>query len=584
MSTDMVDVEDDALSAVNDRIEESTYVRLCAGVAVLKEPDRVLVASSLGRKLLTGGDAQRIATTLIPLLDGRHTVAEACAMSGMSKAATTQAISLLRSFGLVEYSESSLGDVGSMSRHAFALFSQVTSSAGHRNSQETADALAGSAVLIEAPGPVAEPLRDDLMACGISSVSIADPADGECMAVAVARTAQAVYPLVIGVELPGGGPLSPQLAALCRERRVKFLRAARNGSVAELGPLFFPGYTACYDCFIRSYREYFNGDTSGQRAPGAPGDSGDHVLDNVLAAMIADEALAVLGHIRVPRSYRNMTLVSLSDYSDKHLTVVPYPDCPVCGALYACAEEASPAAAYEWQVHAMPKEFGSPGPAKSAVADLVSMRASFPSSPSYPLPAAARLPACQQGSPEAERVPAFDLTGLAAVLARTAGRRLPGHPSDFRRWAPSGGNLASVRAYVVAEGAGFGEASEILLVYDDIEHRLKAARACRMHISRLLSGTGLRASSPSAAIVFVVDVARVARKYGSFAYRLSHLDTGVAAAQLAAVIQELDLTVTFAPSWSPELAEILELLPEREYVSGLALISQGDRPSDAAYC
>jgi hypothetical protein len=101
-------------------------------------------------------------------------------------------------------------------------------------------------------------------------------------------------------------------------------------------------------------------------------------------------------------------------------------------------------------------------------------------------------------------------------------------------------------------------------------------------VSELLAGTGLAAAEPAAVIVLVAHVARIARKYSSFGYRLAHLDAGVAATQLITVGQELGLAVEFAPGWRADLADLLELLPEQEYITALAVLRPQERPVDAA--
>jgi hypothetical protein len=119
--------------------------------------------------------------------------------------------------------------------------------------------------------------------------------------------------------------------------------------------------------------------------------------------------------------------------------------------------------------------------------------------------------------------------------------------------------------------------AELLTVYDDIEHRLIVARAGRVGIGSVLAETGLEPVEPAAVIVLVAHVARIARKYTSFGYRLAHLDAGVAAAQLIAVAQELDLAVAFAPTWSADLAELLELLPDQEHITAVAVLTPQER-------
>jgi SagB-type dehydrogenase family enzyme len=569
-----------------DTLGDDTYVRFCEGLAVLVEGNRVVMTGGLRRQMFTGRDACRVAAELVPLLDGRRTAAEACAASGMKQEAAKQAISILRSLGLVEYADRPFRDDGRLTSHVSAFLSRAAHAAGtYRNSEDSRDALATSAVLVLAPASIAKPLQADLLACGIGSVVIGNAADVGSTEAAVAAIARWPHRLVVGVEdLPASAAFIGTEPA-CRDRAVPLLRAARVGTIVELGPLFLGGHTACYACFNRDHADYF-ADPAGE--PALLDDADPCPLDEALAAMIAEEALAVLGHIRTPQSYRSVTFTSLSDYSDQRLTVLPWPDCPLCGALSPGEDEADVAGVYEWEVQGAPASLfpadGQAGLARPDLKELATRRPLFPSSPFCPLAAEAEACAAtsQDGHREVTSSVPLGSAQLARILARVGGRRAPGHPSDLHRWAPSGGNLASVGLYAITAGSGFGATAERLTFYDDIEHRLIVARAARVSISKVLAETGLDPTEPAAVIVFVADVARIARKYTSFGYRLVHLDAGVAAAQLIAVAQELNLAVAFASAWSADLAELLELLPDQEYITAVAVLSPQERRADAA--
>ncbi len=582
----IVDAADGDRPDAADKLGDGTYVRFCEGLAVLVEGNRVIMTGGLRRQMFTGRDACRVAAELVPVLDGRRTAAEAYAASGMQQEAAKQAILIFRSLGLVEYADRPFRDDGRLTSHVSTFLSRAAHAAGtYRNSQDSRDALATSALLVLAPAPVAKPLQADLLACGIGSVVIGNAAEVAATRAAITAMARWPHHLVIGVEDLAARAAFTGTETACRDRAVPLLRAARAGTRAELGPLFLGGHTACSACFNRDHAEYFAG-RSGETA--LPDDADTCALDEAFAAMIAEEALAVLGHIRTPQSYRSVTFTSLSDYSDQRLTVLPWPDCPACGALSPGEDEADMAGAYEWEVQGGPASLfppgGQAGLARPDLKELATRRPVFPSSPSYPLAAEAEADAVTSlgGGREASSPARLGSAQLARILAQVGGRRAPGHPSDLRRWAPNGGNLASVGLYAVTAGSGFGATAERLTVYDDIEHRLIVARAGRVRISKVLAETGLEPAEPAAVIVFVAQVARIARKYTSFGYRLAHLDAGVAAAQLIAVAQELGLAVAFAPTWSAGLAEFLELLPDQEYITAVAVLSPQERRADAA--
>jgi SagB-type dehydrogenase family enzyme len=162
-------------------------------------------------------------------------------------------------------------------------------------------------------------------------------------------------------------------------------------------------------------------------------------------------------------------------------------------------------------------------------------------------PAAPRI-ALNGGKPGAE--PGLTSTDLSALLLRTAGLR--DHPSadpgQVSRWAPTGGNLGSVQAYVLAlDVAGL---SPGWYYYQRGDHSLARIRA-------LSTTDGVAAAvcpvlapdRPAALIVLTGALGVVAAKYHDFAYRLLCLDAGVALAQLAALADEYGLSTRFADRW-----------------------------------
>jgi hypothetical protein len=67
-------------------------------------------------------------------------------------------------------------------------------------------------------------------------------------------------------------------------------------------------------------------------------------------------------------------------------------------------------------------------------------------------------------------------------------------------------------------------------------------------------------------------VSRIANKYEEFAPRLSHLDTGCAALQLSVAAAARDVAVSFAAGWRPGLVGLLELEPDGEVVTAVAVV------------
>jgi SagB-type dehydrogenase family enzyme len=216
-------------------------------------------------------------------------------------------------------------------------------------------------------------------------------------------------------------------------------------------------------------------------------------------------------------------------------------------------------------------------------------RAIFPTSPRHPLPdQIAARETSKDGSPRG-----VDESLLAGIFARVAGFRpaeadrsaSPGSPAPAnKRWAPSGGNQASVALYLVTDRDLFGLPGTVFR-YDDIEHEVISVHADRVSVAEAITGTDLDATNADVAIVLVGDVGRLSRKYSDFAWRLTHLDSGCAALQLHLVAKDYGLTATFAAAWPAQVAELLDLDQRREIITAVAALTvAGTRERTSPTC
>jgi SagB-type dehydrogenase family enzyme len=150
------------------------------------------------------------------------------------------------------------------------------------------------------------------------------------------------------------------------------------------------------------------------------------------------------------------------------------------------------------------------------------------------------------------------------------------HPLEadgfLSRWAPTGGNLASVELFAITGSQIFGLPGNVFK-YDDQEHAVVAVRRDAVSLPELVAATDLAVEQADLLLVFVAALGRLGQKYGEFCLRLAHLDAGCAALQLAVVAPELRLKAAFAASWSPAVAAELELDPEAELVTAIAGIT-----------
>jgi SagB-type dehydrogenase family enzyme len=147
------------------------------------------------------------------------------------------------------------------------------------------------------------------------------------------------------------------------------------------------------------------------------------------------------------------------------------------------------------------------------------------------------------------------LGDLAAILALTAGiREINGEA--INRWAATAGNCGSVELFVAARSVdGLGQG---IYLYQPEEHSLARFRKRdSLEISEFMCRVlGLGEDVlPDALILFTGAFHRLARKYGSFGYRLINLDAGAALSQLHLVARSLNLHARTATKWADDLIQ-----------------------------
>ena len=182
---------------------------------------------------------------------------------------------------------------------------------------------------------------------------------------------------------------------------------------------------------------------------------------------------------------------------------------------------------------------------------------------------------------------ALKLEMIAQLLSLSVG--VKSHAGDsVRRWAPSGGNLGSTQAYLVAsqvEGLASG-----VYFYQPEEHTLKRLNQRNVRHLDAFRAAVYGREDPAAIIVFSGAYRRIARKYGPFAYKLMHLDAGAASSQLLLTASALKTEVRSAEAWDAEaLGKALDLRPQEEvpiqiFCLGLRkqLIAKQTKPSIGA--
>ncbi|MCQ4042783.1 nitroreductase family protein [Streptantibioticus rubrisoli] len=538
--------------------------RFCQSLAVATASDTLVIDGAVRRHSFTGKSVSTALLPLLPLLDGRRDTRALAAAAGLTAPVVEQVVELLDECGLLEYVSPQPTRPLAAPGHVRDYLSRTLGAVvGHRSAEEVVHVLAGSAAVIVGRSPAADLLADDLAEVGVGRLTRLSHPASTAHGLSRLLTADRSQLVVVFDDEDRAAPLR-ELVTVCAPTATPVLRCAVDTGVVQFGPLFLDGFTACPDCFHRGLQE-FHAAVAAPAPLAAPNGRPEALAHALLAALAADQVLAVLAGLTEPTAFRTMTTVDVLGLAREQLLVTPYPDCARCLGSAAGGGSFGPAHIYEWQMERPPRRLASAGRVARAdqerYAQLQRSRPDFPLSPRRALPS---------DRPSDSAHPAPLLSAIAAILRRTAGRR-PSEGQPLARWTASGGNLGSVEAYVIAED-GLFDLPGAVVRYDDQSDEAVAVHAEPVSMEACLADSGLPAEGVRAVVVLVASVGRLGAKYGRFAHRLAHLDAGCAAVSLAVAAAEQGLAAVFAPAWRADLAELLELHSDRELVTALVTL------------
>jgi SagB-type dehydrogenase family enzyme len=276
------------------------------------------------------------------------------------------------------------------------------------------------------------------------------------------------------------------------------------------------------------------------------------------AALAATEVVHLLSRVGLPSSFSGCTIFDLVGWTQSSIGAYRRPGCPRClpSGIPAQVDRREVAHVYEQAVTFPPREWLNPKDHQA-----------------HYKPANAALQQYNKEYLAAPRIPLIDFPGyLSTLLLRTAGLRDSG-PGQVSRWAPTGGNLGSVQAYVLAldvDGIAPG-----WYFYQRAGHSLARIRTMSTTDGAVEAVCpALAPEQPAALIVLTGALGVVAAKYDDFAYRVLCLDAGVALAQLAAIADDNGLTALFADRWDDmALSEALRVAGDAEPVTAVVALN-----------
>ncbi|MBV2153698.1 nitroreductase family protein [Kitasatospora sp. SUK 42] len=478
--------------------------------AVLHWAEDGLIVDGTGtRRTLGGRSARQVLPDLLPLLDGTRTLDQLATALGRTATQVRAVLLLLYSCGLLQE-----GVPRRSGPQSVLLARLLDSTRVNASADEAQDRLADAPVALRAPEPFRKALAERLNAMGMRTTRLGSPGSGEDETPALAV-------LHVGA---GHQADAREIHLALRRREVPVLLVGPDGDGFFIGPYSANDHGACPECQLA-------------QLPPAPGESPAPDTITAAAALTALEVLGLVSRVGRPASLHGRIRIDLRAGTSEARTIAPRPGCDLCGDPRIPLQDPPPAYAYEHSVAFPPRRLVDPRdhqvhfePSNLALQYDAN---EYPDAETVDLgdPALAAL-----DGPE----PPLTAGALGTLLAAAFG--LKQQPQDRRqkvsRFAPTGGNLGSPTAYLlVRDVPGLRPGG---YAYQPIGHRL--ARVTELPAEY---------TDMAEPILLVVTGAlvRVARKYRTFAYRVVHLDTGVALTHLLLASRRLGLPISNEPAW-----------------------------------
>jgi SagB-type dehydrogenase family enzyme len=488
----------------------------------------VLFVGGSGMQVLAGRSARRFIPELIKHLDGKKSLADLAALYPQHPPKVIRdAITLLFSRGLLEDGDSP--DIKT-ELTPLAQFSgrYIDATRNNKNRGEVVSRLADSHVTIaisDSAGSLhAETLMSAFANMGLKNVECINEPES------LSKDTDLLIAFFIGED-----ESASQWMLRANKMNKKVLHASIGREDVEVGPLFVPGQSGCYDCF----RHIRQASEKGERSD----------IDFWLG-VVALNAYHLLTRVGQFELYNVCRIHSKHDSGDfySQTRVSRLPGCKTCGLGHTRLKQDSPQIK-PWILHnaaviISSYEFRNPKEHQShyAAANISISEAapkpiigaqivSLPSGLDFDA-----LPGWKQAPGEARNI---NLEELAILLRYSVGYQPT--TTGMRRIAPSGGGLGSSELYLsVRDIAGLDNGIYHYFGYSHVLERLGD-----MPDQLLCGALGVAKSQlPQAAIIGITNMNKARQKYDRFAFRLGTVDSGVTQTYLTELMNAMSIRYT----------------------------------------
>jgi SagB-type dehydrogenase family enzyme len=365
-------------------------------------------------------------------------------------------------------------------------------------------------------------------------------------------------------------------ASQCYEYSIPWILITFSHKKIYVGPYFERNETLCFECYLKQMNRI------DEISIGTNTEMTDPLLKKIGLDYSGIEVVHLLSRIASSHLIHNLKKVDIETFEYTPINVSRLPFCEWCDPIKGMEPTINLVSQYESYIafpssHLInPKDHQNhykPGNLELAKSSIV-----YPSCPHINLPHQDSLPDLNSNPRNFS-----DLQLLTKLMLLTAGlkKNVKNNNPRVYRWAPTGGNLGSVGVYFVNKGVK--ELQTGVYFYQTSTHTLAQLNDSfeeevleKITIdSRLSKGTLL------GYLIFSGSYDRVYKKYKEFAYKIIHLDAGVAYAQSQVVAQLLGLELQLCESWNnDEIEHLLRLDHLNEPVTLVATLHRRGESND----
>ena len=360
----------------------------------------------------------------------------------------------------------------------------------------------------------------------------------------------------------------------CYEYNIPWILITFSHNKIYIGPYFERNETLCFECYLKQINSI-------DEIPiGTNTEMTDTLLRRIGLDYAGIEVVHLLSRIASSHLIHNLKKVNLETFEYAPINVSRILFCEQCDPIKGMKPTINLVSQYEGYVAFPSRHLINPkdhqNHYKQGNLALTKPSLVYPSCPHINLPHGDSLPELNYNPGDFS-----DLQLLTKLMLLTAGLKKNIGNNDPRvyRWAPTGGNLGSVGVYFVNKG--IKELQKGIYFYETSTHTLAQLNDSleeqflqKITIDSRLSGLNLLGY-----LIFSGSYDRVYKKYKEFAYKIIHLDAGVAYAQSQVVAQLLGLELQLCESWNnEEIEHLLRLDHLNEPVTLIATLhKRGER-------